>query len=475
LNRFFILLIGVNLLYALILFFHFSHFVFKILKFSEVPDESPPTMRFTALLVLALVVLASAKHISRGDDSDRLSCSVCRSALDKSTIVAANSCQNSAAFDLAALSSCRRATHNALPEQRSLCIDTLMGQCPLVQYDMFSQRSSAYMCAMLGAAGEKCENESATPEFSMELSQRMGARPVKAPTNGVLLDIPVRFMWGWTGNVNGYCGETTIQMAGLYYGNWFSQEQVRYAAGNAEVIIDVNAHTAIGNLFMTFQRWDINKQKQPQGQNFLKWSAAQLDSGSPVMFGGYLKQKGGDADFDHVMPFLGYEADKSGKITAMYYDDLYSTEVRTLDNPSDVTTRKQCSTSSTPKQPFDYCVPSQYDSGVSITGIVDRAEETYRTMLDVGRWDEPDWGAEDKLHQKPVEMYPSAKISGLEAGQAYHLLRFDEAGAVPASNFIAGSWAVKVDFVASGTEHTLTGLDSIMSDGTYFYRTVRSP
>ena len=113
------------------------------------------------------------------------------------------------------------------------------------------------------------------------------------------------------------------------------------------------------------------------------------------------------------------------------------------------------------------------------------------------------------MHDKPVPMTPSAKISGLDAGVAYHLLRFDEAAAVPASNFIAGSWAVKVDFVASGTEvrtmslvsalvhfvhthtrpthdatflivaltrqHTLDNLDSIMSDGTYFYRTVRSP
>jgi len=287
--------------------------------------------------------------------------------------------------------------------------------------------------------------------------------------------VPVRFMWGWTGNVNGYCGETTIQMAGLYYGNYFSQEQVRYAAGNAEVIIDVNAHEAIQNLFMTFERWDINKQKQPQAQNFIKWAKAAIDNGSPVMFGGYLKQKGGDADFDHVMPILGYDADSSGKVTALYYDDLWSTAVRKLANPGDVKTRSGCSQSSTPKQPFGYCLPQAYDSGVAITGIVDKAGETYRTQIDVGRWDEPDWGAEDKVHDKPVPMTPSAKISGLDAGVAYHLLRFDEAVAVPSSNFIAGSWAVKVDFVASGPEHTLDNLDSIMSDGTYFYRTVRSP
>ena len=83
-----------------------------------------------------------------------------------------------------------------------------------------------------------------------------------------------------------------------------------------------------------------------------------------------------------------------------------------------------------------------------------------------------DWGAEDGVHEKPVPLYPTATVSGLTAGANYALLRFDEAGAVPSSNFLAGSWATKVEFTASGATQKLTGLDAIQSDGTYFYRCV---
>jgi hypothetical protein len=72
----------------------------------------------------------------------------------------------------------------------------------------------------------------------------------------------------------GYCGETSIQSAGLFFGNWLSEEQVRYAAGNAEVLIDVNAHTAAANLAFTFNRWDINNQPQPQANGFFQWIKA---------------------------------------------------------------------------------------------------------------------------------------------------------------------------------------------------------
>ncbi len=76
---------------------------------------------------------------------------------------------------------------------------------------------------------------------------------------------------------------------------------MRYAAGNAEVLIDINAHGAVANLKMTYTRWDINGQPNPQGANFVKWVKTQIDKGAPVVFGGYLKEAKGDPDYDHIM------------------------------------------------------------------------------------------------------------------------------------------------------------------------------
>jgi hypothetical protein len=56
----------------------------------------------------------------------------------------------------------------------------------------------------------------------------------------------------------------------------------------------------------------------------------------------------------------------------------------------------------------------------------------------------------------------------------YALLRFDSPSAVPrtGSFLAAATWAVKHEFVAVSSAMTISGLASISSDGTYFYRCV---
>jgi hypothetical protein len=70
---------------------------------------------------------------------------------------------------------------------------------------------------------------------------------------------------------------------------------------------------------------------------------------------------------------------------------------------------------------------------------------------------------------------PTATISGLTAGQSYVLLRFDSVDALPArGGFLNAGWSAQYAFTASGATHVLSALDSIMSDGTYFYRCVHT-
>lgn len=103
---------------------------------------------------------------------------------------------------------------------------------------------------------------------------RVGAAPKPANNNTnaavtgpVILNIPPRRMWGWGAGMNGYCGETSFQSSGIYYGNWWSQEQVRYADGNKELLIGVNDEKAAKNLHLSYTLWNYN-QKTPVSQSY---------------------------------------------------------------------------------------------------------------------------------------------------------------------------------------------------------------
>ena len=95
-------------------------------------------------------------------------------------------------------------------------------------------------------------------------------------TSVTMLDIQPRKMWGWGGladrDYSGYCGETSIQTAGLFFGQYVSQELVRYAGANREVLVDVNAHAAAEAVLLRVDRWDIDGRARPQSDAFLAWA-----------------------------------------------------------------------------------------------------------------------------------------------------------------------------------------------------------
>jgi hypothetical protein len=90
---------------------------------------------------------------------------------------------------------------------------------------------------------------------------------------------------------------------GLYYGNYISEEQVRYAGGNREILIDVNLHRACDNLQLTYTRWDNSNEKNPQGENFLLWSQEFLQQQIPVIGGFYLQERDGDKGLELLPSF----------------------------------------------------------------------------------------------------------------------------------------------------------------------------
>lgn len=296
-----------------------------------------------------------------------------------------------------------------------------------------------------------------------------------ASVHGLLLDVPPRLQWGWEAGLSGYCGETSIQSAGLFFGNYISQEQVRYAGGNKEVLLDVNLHTAADNLGLAYDKWTPMQFNQTgmfgvgyaRASSFPVWTKNHLDAQHPVIVGLFEKQPKGDADYDHIAPMIGYDMNKF----VLYYNDLYLSTTRTM-SLTDIKTRAACFQAEPPVQPFSYCFPTPINHGLAVTGNKNSLE-TYRVILKLWDAEEPDWGDEDKLHEKPIEFTPRAIISGLTTNKSYALLRFDSVESLPPTSvkFIDGSWSERIDFVANKGEHEVI-LGAIMSDGTYFFRCV---
>jgi hypothetical protein len=297
-----------------------------------------------------------------------------------------------------------------------------------------------------------------------------------ASSDEVLLDIPARYMWGWDEG-HGYCGETSFQSSLLFYGNYVSQERIRYADGNKELLIGVHDEKAAKNLLLTYEAFDFEEEDNPHATSFLDFTMRHLDRGNPVVAGWFLKKRDGDDDYDHIMPIIGYKGSNNGSkrkaptAAALTFNDLYSRDSVVVKGGNTFQTRSQC-TMKSPAQPYSYCLPVEVNYGIALTGNVDPEAMLYRTILRAESWSEPDWGAEDGLDEKPEQQRFAATVYGLTVGEEYVLLRFDSVADLEDSrNFLDLEYADRIDFTATGPEYTVDGI-SLRSDGEHYFRAV---
>jgi hypothetical protein len=329
------------------------------------------------MLLLAVVgllaVVCRADIVSQGNDTQAFSCDICSSTLQPllSLLVSAPNCSDVLVDTIHN----RCMSGGSSPAQGELCSYRLAKQCASTVARAVMVASEAALlldqnstdheltksinaCAFLGATGRACAVAAAEEQVALamaEASTRLsnsGGLPVARhhkplkTTDKIVLDLPPRYMWyvfvanlsifglsiyltvlfrrGWGPGLKGYCGATSIQTAGLYYGNYYSQEQVRYAAGNQEVLIDVNADAAASILQLTFEKWHVKSEKKPQDKKFLTWFKKQINNGVPVILGIFEQQPKGDTDYDHVVLAMGYEVSPGHRAVAeVYFNDWY--------------------------------------------------------------------------------------------------------------------------------------------------------
>jgi hypothetical protein len=79
--------------------------------------------------------------------------------------------------------------------------------------------------------------------------------------------------------------------------------------------------------------------------------------------------------------------------------------------------------------------------------------------------DEPDWGAEDKLNETPINMNISGQIVGLTSGNSYAVLRFESPSTLPTSKFVESmDWTKSWQFNATSSTYDMKNFDIIRSD-----------
>jgi hypothetical protein len=287
----------------------------------------------------------------------------------------------------------------------------------------------------------------------------------------VLLPIAPRIQWNEHG---GYCGETCVQSFALYYGEYISQYEVRALYGptqkvKSQFLVGAPDHRdqkVLGDLHLTSQEWNDNE-SGPQYQDYLAWVKQELSSGHPVIGTVYINGLH-DSDYDHIVPFVGYQSAQDGTAYhpgdhLLFYDN-FSLKTISRSFSSLPATRTQANQGS-----HEYYLPQQVDYGVAVTGIVDPNHETVPVQLSINRSSEPDPFA--KPPPQPVTLKGTLTISSLVPGQSYTLLRYDDPTKVPDSHFLAaGGYASEQQFTATATVQTL--YDTFSSDGCVIYRCV---
>lgn len=137
------------------------------------------------------------------------------------------------------------------------------------------------------------------------------------------------------------------------------------------------------------------------------------------------------------MPVVGYKKNAAGETLGIFYNDLWDTTApRYLSVESDIQDRDEFQVDSPQPQPHTYGIPSGANYAIALQGNVDTNTETEQMKLIIPQVNEPDWGTEDKLNEKPVQIKVGAQIVDLTPGQNYAILKFEDSSLVPNKDFI---------------------------------------
>lgn len=280
----------------------------------------------------------------------------------------------------------------------------------------------------------------------------------------VQLDIPAREQWT---NNRGYCGETSIQRAALFFGTYVSQREARKIidpAQQQDALVPDGTDTILTALRLEYEDWDFWGMPNPQYQAFLVWTKGHLAAGHPVIITAF-DRAGSDPDYDHIMLATGFQSPDStifhGTDALTFADNFQNAQLaRTFQTLWD--TRRMAGNGIT----NEFCIPKSTDYGTAITGVRDDSGALRPVSISLDRWNEPNVtrGA------APVSLNAVITIKGLIPGATYALLRYNDPGKIPTGNYLKSAFSSKVVFTADAGSKVLA--DQIPSDSLAAFRCV---
>ena len=315
--------------------------------------------------------------------------------------------------------------------------------------------------------------------------------------------LPPRLQWLHN---DGYCGEVSTIAAGLKYGQYLSQYDLRdIAVGTQrkEYLVGVNDASTAKHVKMNYTTYP-NTCEAPGKTNgtcsheYLAWVKAMTRRGYAVtitvflnnyLFYGNTNPNAGDDEYDHIVSVSRIESD--------FDDDLYhdSDQITFSDhglyapdptNPRYLFTYKFADFPGTRQQANAksgsvYTLPYGDDAtsgnfAIAHTGPADVFQELLPVTVNTSvNYEKPEIKDGSEKRPNAMNLTLTVQVSGLEDGVQYVLYKYNAEDNVPTSNFNAHKDRASESFAITGTS---TGVfvmtDAIESSQKTFYRAVRA-
>lgn len=305
----------------------------------------------------------------------------------------------------------------------------------------------------------------------------------------------------WNGN-DGYCGETSFISAGMHHGQYCSQYTARSIASpgidqtdsDSQLLLGVNDRFAARR--MRLEASEYFNANQGNTKQFLTWVKDRTLAGNivvigvfnnGVILGEWTNPKGGDPEYDHIVPVLGFGSNYSFE---KYGSDYFTTDVITFSdnglygpfgNPPAYQflysfrlqnfpgTREQANN---PKGPVYMLKNTPVNYGIAIKGVMDLDNVTVPVKLTSNVNYEPEIG-NTNTPPAPIPIQLTATISPTNAAVAYNVYRYDDFNKVPVANFNAAAGdAVESWVIPIGLGANTNIVHNTMSDQTVIFRAV---
>lgn len=309
-------------------------------------------------------------------------------------------------------------------------------------------------------------------------------------------DVPARLQWF---SNSGYCGETSLISAGLYYGQYLSQFDVRAVASkdgsqtHDALLIGVNDAKAAQKMHLAYEEWDTDSQENTD--QFLIWLKQKIVAGNPVAVGVFANQflfdmntdpTAGDPDYDHIVSAMYLESSHPLSDPSYYPDDVLgfndngywenqNTPVYFFSYGFETFPADRMAANS-PAGPVYSLSNDGSNYGIAITGVKDLYGETFPVRVETNvNYEKPPIAEGSNTRPAPTLLNLTVTVSNLEPDTSYVLYRYNNLASVPESNFNdhASAASEKWTFTPSGT--TYIHMETIQSNESAIYRCVKAP